>query len=507
MRKSGTSSQNLSRLAAKGSMYNLASLFVLKFGGLIFTIILARMLLPELFGVYALALSIVTLALSFTDWGMENTFLRYLSEFFGKNNKEKSRSLTRYFFRIRLTLVFIVVLFMSIFAKYLSYNVYKQPLLFYPILFSCLFIIAESFRTLFAVFFVARKDMKSILFFDISSQILKILFSVFAILILSDKIIISGIFLAFFISSFITLILEYFILLKKDKGVLYGRKKSFEKSKINSYWKFMALATVSLSVFGSVDILMLGRAVSPEYLGYYRASLSLVISISSLLSLSSIFLPIFTQISGKRFNRGFHKTLRYVLMISIPSTIGVVFISNYLIKVFYGDAYLMGTSVIYLLSSLIITSPLIGLYSIVFQSKEKSKVVSNSIIIALVANIIFNLISVFIFRQNDLLTINAVAFSTSLSRVFLLGILVFQAKRIFNFRVRGIGLKAPIFATVIMSLFLVTFNYFVDMNIWYGILEVILGAGIYFMFLILFKGVTKEDYKLIKSLFNIKQIN
>jgi O-antigen/teichoic acid export membrane protein len=194
-------------------------------------------------------------------------------------------------------------------------------------------------------------------------------------------------------------------------------------------------------------------------------------------------------------------------MISIPSTIGVVFISNYLIKVFYGDAYLMGTSVIYLLSSLIITSPLIGLYSIVFQSKEKSKVVSNSIIIALVANIIFNLISVFIFRQNDLLTINAVAFSTSLSRVFLLGILVFQAKRIFNFRVRGIGLKAPIFATVIMSLFLVTFNYFVDMNIWYGILEVILGAGIYFMFLILFKGVTKEDYKLIKSLFNIKQIN
>ena len=51
------------------------------------------------------------------------------------------------------------------------------------------------------------------------------------------------------------------------------------------------------------------------------------------------------------------------------------FISNYLIKVFYGDAYLMGTSVIYLLSSLIITSPLIGLYSIVFQSKEKSKVV------------------------------------------------------------------------------------------------------------------------------------
>lgn len=500
MRKSDTSSQNLSKLAAKGSVYNLASLFVLKFGGLIFTIILARMLMPEMFGVYALALSIVTLALTFTDWGMENTFLRYISESLGKNKQEKSRSIASYFFKKRLIFVLLVILFIAIFVKFISYNIYDQPLLFYPLLFSCFFIIAESFRTLFSIFFTAKKDVKSILFFDISSQSLKILFSVFAILILSDKIIISGIFVAFFISSFITLILEYFILIKKDKQVLFGNKGSLDKSKINSYWKFMALATVFLSIFGSIDILMLGRAVSPEYLGYYRASLSLVISIASLLSLSTIFLPIFTQINGKRFNRGFHKTLRYVLMISIPVTLGVIFISNYLIKVFYGDAYLMGTSVIYLLSSLIITSPLIGLYSMVLQSKEKSRIVSNSIIIALVVNIVLNLISVFVFRQNDLFTINAVALSTSLSRVLLLGILIFQVNKQFNFKVKGIGLRAPIFSTLIMSVFLFLFNHFINMNIWMGILEIIIGVGIYFTVLILMKGLTKEDFKLIKSL-------
>lgn len=504
MRKSDTSSQNLSKLAAKGSMYNLASLFVLKFGGLIFTIILARMLLPEMFGVYALALSIVTLALTFTDWGMENTFLRYISESIGKNKKEKSRGIASYFFKKRLIFVLLVVLFIAIFAKFISYNIYNQPLLFYPLLFSGLFIIAESLRTLFSIFFTAKKDVKSILFFDISSQLLKILFSLFAILALSDKIIISGIFLAFFISSIITLILEYFILLRKDKGLLHGNKGSFDKSKINSYWKFMALATVFLSIFGSIDILMLGRAVSPEYLGYYRASLSLVISIASLLSLSTIFLPIFTQISGKRFNRGFHKTLRYVLMISIPATLGVIFISNYLIKVFYGDAYLMGTSVIYLLSSLIITSPLIGLYSMVLQSKEKSKIVSNSIIVALVVNVILNLISVFIFRQNDLFTINAVALSTSLSRILLLGILIFQVKKQFNFRIKGFGLRAPIFSALIMSVFLLAFHHFVNINVWWGILEIMLGIGIYFIVLIFLKGINKEDFKLIRDLLKIK---
>ncbi len=500
MIKKNIYSQNLSKLAAKGSIYNLASLFVLKFGGLIFTIILARMLLPEMFGVYALALSIVTLALTFTDWGMENTFLRYLSESIGKNKREKSRSIARYFFKKRLIFILLVILFIAVFAKFISYKIYAQPLLFYPLLFSCFFIIAESFRTLFSIFFTAKKDIKSILFFDISSQLLKILFSILALLALSNKIIISAIFISFFISSIITLALEYFMFIKKDKYLLYGTKGFFEKSKINSYWKFMALATVFLSIFGSIDILMLGKAVSSEYLGYYRVSLSLVISIASLLSLSNIFLPIFTQISGKRFNRGFHKTLRYILMISLPITAGVIFLSNYLIKAFYGDAYLTGTSSIYFLSFLIITSPLIGLYSIVLQSKEKSNIVSKSIIITLIINIILNLISIFIFRQNDLYTIDAVAFSTSLSRILLLGILIFQTKKQFNFKVRGIGLRFMLYAVLIMSLFLLFFNYFVNINIWLGILEILFGASIYFGILALLKGINKEDFKLIKSI-------
>jgi O-antigen/teichoic acid export membrane protein len=135
MRKSDISSQNLSKIALKGSAYNVISLLVLKFGGLILTVILARMLLPELFGVYALAISIVTLALSFTDFGMENTFLRYLSDSTGKKDKRKSRSLASYFFKLRFVLVIAVVVILIVFSKYLSYNIYKQPLLFYPLIF------------------------------------------------------------------------------------------------------------------------------------------------------------------------------------------------------------------------------------------------------------------------------------------------------------------------------------------------------------------------------------
>ncbi len=505
MRKSDISSQNLSKIALKGSAYNVISLLVLKFGGLILTVILARMLLPELFGVYALAISIVTLALSFTDFGMENTFLRYLSDSTGKKDKRKSRSLASYFFKLRFVLVIAVVVILIVSSKYLSYNIYKQPLLFYPLILSCLFIIAESFRTLLGVFFTSRKDVKSILFFDSSSQILKILFSVFAILILSDKLTVSGIFIAFFVSSFFTLLLEFFIIRRKDKSSIFGQKSKMETSKMNSYWKYMALATVSLSLFALVDTLMLGTAISSEYLAYYRAALSLAIAISSLLSLSSIFLPIFTQIDKKRFERGFRKTLRYLLILSIPAVIGVVFLSNYLIKAVYGNEYLLGTSSLHLLSILILTTPLIGLYSIILESKEKSNRVGNSVFLALILNIILNFVAIKIFSDNPLFLIGGVSLATSLSRVFLLGLLLFYVKKEFGFKVKGIGLRAPLCATVIMGAFLWTFNYLLDINIFLGIVEVVLGAGIYLGFLILFKGIDKEDWILLRNLIKRKE--
>jgi O-antigen/teichoic acid export membrane protein len=263
----------------------------------------------------------------------------------------------------------------------------------------------------------------------------------------------------------------------------------------------MALVTMTLSLFASIDILMLGKFVPTEYLAYYRASLSLIMSIASLLSLSTIFLPIFTQISGKRFRRGANKTLRYMLILSLPSTAGIIFLSKYLIKAFYGDAYLLGTSTVYFLSGIIIFYPLIHFYSTLLESKEKSKIVSKSIIISLIFNIFLNILLVYLFKQNPLHTINAVALSTSISNLLLLFILTFQTKKHINFYAKKIGIKSIILATLVMSAFLLIFNYIVDMNIFLGIIEVIVGVGIYFVIMFITKGITREDLMLIKNLY------
>jgi O-antigen/teichoic acid export membrane protein len=291
----------------------------------------------------------------------------------------------------------------------------------------------------------------------------------------------------------------FFVLLKRDKYLLFGKTEEFDKSNIKSYWKFMVFASVSLAFFGSIDTLMLGKFVSPEYIGYYRAAMSLILTLSSVFSLSWVFFPIFTQIKGKRFQRGFNKILRYILLLSIPATAGVIFIAKYLIKAVYGNEYLLGTISLYFLSFLIITTPLIGLYSIIFQSKEKPQIVSKSVLLSLVVNILLNILAIILFKDRPLFIIAGVGLATSISRMLLLSLLVFYAKKEFNFKVKGIGLRAPIFATIIMSAFLVAFNHLVNINLFFGVIEVFLGIIIYFGVLMFVRGTTKEDFELIKN--------
>ena len=90
----------------RNSIWNLIMNLFVKIGSLIFTIILARFLLPEKFGIYGLAMSIIVVFITFADMGANQTLIRYLSYALGKNNKQLSRKYYNHLFKIKLFLDF-----------------------------------------------------------------------------------------------------------------------------------------------------------------------------------------------------------------------------------------------------------------------------------------------------------------------------------------------------------------------------------------------------------------
>lgn len=264
----------------------------------------------------------------------------------------------------------------------------------------------------------------------------------------------------------------------------------------------MGLTGITLTFFGSVDTLMLGRFVDAEYLGFYRAALTLVISISSLLPFSGVLLPIFTQIHGKRLDRGFEKSLRYFIILAIPMVVGLMFIAKYAILLIYGKEYLLATPSLFVLSFLIIISPVISLYSTLFQAKEKPRLLAKFMLISLVMNITLNYILIKILLNiSQGYAILGAGVAILISNLFLLGILINKTKSQFNIKINKNPILKSILATAAMALFLWAFKNLIDIGIVSGTVMIILAAIIYLSFMFLIKGLRKEDLDLLNVLF------
>ena len=70
--------------AIKNSTYQLAQNLVAKVGSLFFTIIIARMLLPELMGLYSLALATIIMFVAISDLGISAAVITFGSKMLGK---------------------------------------------------------------------------------------------------------------------------------------------------------------------------------------------------------------------------------------------------------------------------------------------------------------------------------------------------------------------------------------------------------------------------------------
>src|SRR3989344_7019812 len=71
-------------LAIKNSTYQFSSNIVAKVGALIFTIILARIILPETFGLYNLVLSTIMFFYVFSDLGTNEALIYFSSKNLGE---------------------------------------------------------------------------------------------------------------------------------------------------------------------------------------------------------------------------------------------------------------------------------------------------------------------------------------------------------------------------------------------------------------------------------------
>lgn len=162
----------------------------------------------------------------------------------------------------------------------------------------------------------------------------------------------------------------------------------------------------TISIYLNLDKVMLGLMSGDKAVGIYTASNKMVKMVLALVTaLSTVMLPRMSYYIDKglkdEINNLIKKSLDFIFMISIPSTIGIVMLSKQLILFFAGNDFTEAIFTLKILSPIIIAIALSNLTGIqILMAHGKERLVLVSTIFGAVINLLLNLILIPMFQQN-----------------------------------------------------------------------------------------------------------
>ncbi|MEK6925712.1 MAG: oligosaccharide flippase family protein [Nanoarchaeota archaeon] len=397
-----------SGLAIKNSIHQISTTIVTKIGSLIFIAIIARVLMPELFGLYSLVFFTIFTFASFSDMGVATSLTRYISLTLAKGDQKKAKSYFVYHFKIKVILTTISFLALVVSAKFISTTYYQKPI-FLALLVGSLFVIMLSVIGFIESFFRSSNQFQGIFFKELFFQITRVLIVPVLVIILlkyaltqemSLVIIVSAIFIPY------ALTLIFFILLAKKK-ILFLEVNAEplsdnEKKDVRRFIFPLSISLICYTLLDQIDIILLGKFVTSEFIGYYSAAFFLISPATAIAALSTALFPIFSRLEGEQLKRGLKRSLVAIFILSILFTVLIVILAPLIVKIAYGDNYSDAIGLLRLGSLVIVPSSMIGIYINFFVSRGKTKLTAKLLIALTIVKLVVGYILVLNFVKISL---------------------------------------------------------------------------------------------------------
>lgn len=333
--------------------------------GFLTIILISRDLGPEQYGIFSLLLSIFTIAVQVSDFGVSTSYVKYVSE---NLVKAKDIFVTVVLSKVILSFLITTVLFFTsdfISLYFFEISIYSQ--LIQLIAFSIFF---HAFFGVIVSHFQAIQNFKVFAWLNIVHHTLKLLSVVLiAVLFENEK------HLEYFILSYsyAVALLLFLILLTNIKCLTQIKIFNFyyfiEIYKLG-FWVFLSsLATI---VIMRLDIIMLQKMSTSEEVGYYSVAMNIAMIFPLITaSLVTTLLPKMDQFlkerSVKEYIFRILSKAKYVIGILIVLEI----MSPFVIKGLFGDEYIQSISVFQILLVAFTFGVIINPISLIMYSLNK----------------------------------------------------------------------------------------------------------------------------------------
>jgi len=339
---------------------NVATLQVGSFGGTlvqaVFGILIARMLQPELFGVYSLAIGLAALAGLLLGAGMQDAVGTLVGSAYSKNDREELQDILAFLLKITFyagSLTLVVFFFLPSLAEYFygdSLIGWYAGIVILGVFFS------SSFNAVVQLSLQVAGKIRVLALFVFGDQFLRSGLSL--LLIFVGFGVLGGVSgqLVGAVAVFIFSILMWWKL-RRAYSIFPSLKELFQRTKKVSVFKYfnfsfwVAVDRNMGNLYMALPVVLTGIYVSTGEVsffklafGYLNIVLSLLGPISTLLNME--FPKIQVEDSGK-LRSSFIRISLLGLLISVVLTLGAIFVSPLAFRILYGESFLPSVSYVF----------------------------------------------------------------------------------------------------------------------------------------------------------------
>lgn len=473
---------------AKNTSYLTLALIIQKVISFLYFVILARNFSPEILGKYYFAISFTTIFAIFIDLGLVNYLTRETAK-----DRTTAKILLSNILGMKLVFSIFSLLAVFLFINILGdYDILSKQLVYI----SSVCMVLDSFTL---TFFGSARGFHNLKFESISSVIFQLIVLIFGylfiILNLDLRIIMSSLVLA----SIFNFVYSFLILNFKIK-VPIGISFNFDFIKKIFFLSLpFALFGIFQRLYTYLDSVLLSLFSGDYYVGIYQISFKIIFALQFLpMAFTASLYPAMSYYwkeNGEQLKTTFRRAVDYLLLISIPISLGIFLLSEKILVIFKSEYVEANWPLKISIISLVFIFLNFPVGSLLNACDKQSRNTKN-MLITLFFSLALNLILIPHFKA---LGASIVVLASNFL-MFVLGII--EVKKIINYKLRdnfSIFLKI-IFSSILMGAFILIFiNY---LNIF---LLCLVSALIYFLLLFLSGGFKKDEIAYLVNSFKLSK--
>lgn len=329
----GTDRSTVQRIF-KNSIAPMATQLGNKFVDLAFAIVVARLLGPAAVGEYAFAVVLFGYFSIFTDFGLGTLLTREVA----RDRTSASRFLANIVgLRLVLCLISLPVLGSIAFLYFKVFNLTNAGLL--TIAFFAISLFPSAISATYSAVFYAFEKMEYPAILSSISTILKVILGLIA---LSNGFGIAGLAAVSVIVNVATLVIFWRLLESTFFKPRWAFDSSFAKHLTVESFPLMINNFLS-SIFFRIDVLILKPMQGDAVTGFYTTAYKFIDGLNFIPSIFTLAVfPIFSRLassSTEGLRQGFLRSLKALLIISMPITVGTTILADQIVLLFFGDAF------------------------------------------------------------------------------------------------------------------------------------------------------------------------